>query len=178
MENRNGQFSLTYILPYSNSPHSRNILISPHCNPSNSQCLDVLTTAYHTLLASVLSTWSPVHTLSLNAFVDFVQSVLRDLPSSSSLSSTASTNASIFGEHLVDVLWSIDAELDETLSDSRLAVTTSADQGAPASTVLAKAKKAKQNAENDKEKIQLIVKRLLVRFANLSSCACNFLMKI
>lgn len=142
---------------------SRNTLIAPHCNPSDPSCVDVLTTAYHTLLCSVLHTWSPKHTLSANAFVEFVQSVLNDLPSTSS---TISSNVTVFGEHLVDMMWSVDAELDEVLADSKIALATGGDQGVPNTTVsalLSKAKKAKQNAELDKETIQVIVKKFLVR---------------
>jgi hypothetical protein len=142
---------------------SRNTLIAPHCNPSDPSCVDVLTTAYHTLLCSVLHTWTPKHTLSANVFVEFVQSVLNDLPSTSS---TTSSNAIVFGEHLVDMMWSVDAELDEILADTKVALMTGVDQGAPnttVSTLLSKAKKAKQSAELDKETIQVIVKKFLVR---------------
>jgi THO complex subunit 2 len=50
-----------------------------------------------------------------------VQSVLDALPSSSSPSSTNSSNAAIFGEIVVDLVWSIDAELDEILVDAKVA---------------------------------------------------------
>lgn len=48
----------------------------------------------------------------------FVQSVLDGLPSSSS-TSTASSNAAIFGEIVVDMIWSIDVELEEIISDAK-----------------------------------------------------------
>ena len=99
--------------------HSRNILISPHCNPSDSNCADVLTTAYHTLLCCALSTWSPKDTLTADTFLAFVQSVLDGLPSSSSASASNSCNAALFGEIVVDMVWSIDAELDEILADTK-----------------------------------------------------------
>jgi THO complex subunit 2 len=102
--------------------HSRNILISPHCNPSDPNCADVLTTAYHTLLCSTLSTWSPEHPLTADAFLAFVQSVLDGLPSSSSTSSSDSSNTALFGEIVVDMVWSIDAELDEILADAKVAI--------------------------------------------------------
>lgn len=139
---------------------SRNTLIAPHCNPSDPSCIDVLTTAYHTLLCSVLLTWSPKDTISANAFVEFVQSVLKDLPSTSS---TTSSHVTVFGEHLVDMLWSVDVELDEVLADSRAALATTGGDSAALSALLSKAKKAKQNAELDKETVQVIVKKLLVR---------------
>lgn len=142
----------------------RNILISPHCNPLDSSCIDVLTTTYHTLLCSVLDTWSPKHRLSQTAFVQFVQSVLSDLPSTSSTFSAASSNASIFGEHLVDIIWSVDAELDEILADATNALSGNDEGMSPNSDVaplLTKTRNAKQNVECDKDTIRVIVKKLL-----------------
>ncbi|KAF9468910.1 transcription factor/nuclear export subunit protein 2-domain-containing protein [Collybia nuda] len=152
-----------YVATWSKGGESecRNTLIAPHCNPSNPSCVDVLTTTYHTLLCSVLLTWSPKYTLSTDAFVGFVQSVLNDLPSTSS---ATSSNVTIFGEQLVDMMWSVDAELDEVLADAKIALATGGEHGAPNATIselLSKAKKAKQNAELDKETIQVIVKKFL-----------------
>lgn len=146
---------------------SRNILIAPHCNPANSSCLDVLTTAYHTLIYATLVTWSPPHPITPAGFADFVQSVLVSLPSSSTTTAKSPTHATIFGDHLVDMIWSVDTELDELLSEARAASTVSPDQSKlPAkdfATNITKAKKAQQNAETDKQRIQAIVKKLLVR---------------
>lgn len=65
------------------------------------------------------------------------------------------------------MIWSVDAELDEVVADAKVALTTCGDQGAAAtnnvSNLFSKARKAKQNAENDKETVQLIVKKFLVR---------------
>lgn len=105
---------------------SRNILISPHCNTSNPDCVDVLTTAYHTLLSSALRTWSSKDALSADGFVAFVRSVLDALPSSSSTPGPDSSNTSLFGEILVDMVWSIDAELDEVLADAKVAIANEA----------------------------------------------------
>jgi THO complex subunit 2 len=151
--------------------YSRNILISPHCNPLNPSCMDVLTTAYHTLLCSILDTWSPKHTLSPAAFVQFVWSVLSDLPSTSSSSSTASSNVAIFGEYLVDMIWSVDAELDEILADATTVLNGNDDGIVSSSSIapLVKTKKAKQNVEHDKETIRVVVKKLLVRSAVFAS---------
>lgn len=99
---------------------SRNTLIAPHCNPSDPECVDVLTTAYHTILSSSLKTWSPKESITADDFLVFLQSVLEGLPSSSSSNSTTNeANASVFGDIVVDVIWSIDAELDEILSDAK-----------------------------------------------------------
>jgi hypothetical protein len=106
---------------------SRNILIAPHCNPCDPNCVDVLTIAYNTLLSSALKTWSPKHTLSPSAFVAFIQSVLEGLPSSSS-NSPSSLNVSTFGEVLVDIIWSVDAELEEIIAEAKVALINCGDQ--------------------------------------------------
>lgn len=145
---------------------SRNILISPHCNPTDSDCLDVLTTAYHTLLCATLLTWSPPYPLTPTAFVEFVQSVLLSLPSTSLSSPKVLSPALVFGDHLVDMIWSVDLQLDELLNEARTASTASGEQGKLSSkdvaALISKAKKAQQNAENDKQRIPVIVKKLLV----------------
>ncbi|KAF4602377.1 THO complex subunit 2 [Pleurotus pulmonarius] len=140
---------------------SRNILHAPHCNPSDPNCLDVLSTTYHTLLASTLKTWSPKYPLAPAAFVEFVQSVLKELPSSSS----SNSNATIFGEHLVDMIWSLDLELEELYGDFKsLPGGNAGEQGAQAADdTQSKAAKSKRNIENDKETIAVIVKQLLKR---------------
>ncbi|KAH0587189.1 hypothetical protein H2248_005998 [Termitomyces sp. 'cryptogamus'] len=141
----------------------RNSLFAPHCNPSDVNCVDTLTTAYHTLLCSALQTWSPKNSITPVAFVEFVQSVLDTLPSSSSGSATSSTNIMAFGEILVDMIWSVDAELDEVLSDTKitLAACTKQETNNNVSPVMAKAKKVEQTAEKDKETVQVIVKKFL-----------------
>lgn len=145
------------------------MLISPHCNPTNPDCVDVLTTAYHTLLSSTLSTFFSKPSLTPTMFVDFVRSVLNNLPSSSHVSPQSDQRSTVFGEHLVDMIWSLDAELDEIISDAKAAVSNmSGDQGdreksKSAAEALAKSQKAKTSAESDKETVQSIVKSLLVR---------------
>jgi THO complex subunit 2 len=78
----------------------------------------------------------------------------------------ASSYGSIFGEHLVDMMWSVDAELDEILSDATNALSGN-DKGtlsnSNATPLLAEARNAKQNVERDKDTIRLVVKKLLVR---------------
>ena len=65
------------------------------------------------------------------------------------------------------MIWSVDTELDELLNEARAASAVSADQSKLSTkdlaTIFSKAKKAQQNAENDKQRIQAIVKKLLVR---------------
>ncbi|KAJ7755620.1 transcription factor/nuclear export subunit protein 2-domain-containing protein [Mycena maculata] len=133
-----------------------------HCNPSDPNSLDLLTTTYHTLLLSILSTWSPKHTISSPGFISFIKTVLNGLPSSSSKPLIPSTVVSNFGEHLVDMIWAVDAELDEILGDAKSTIGNCGDASAGnLAAPLARAKRAKQNAENDKEIIITIVKQLV-----------------
>lgn len=145
---------------------SRNILIAPHCNPSDPDCLDLLTTAYHTLICATLLTWSPPHPLTIATFVEFVQSVLINLPSSSQAAPKVPSPAVVFGDYLVDMIWSVDTQLDELLYEARLTSMTGGEYGKlsakEVAAIVAKAKKAQQNAENDKQRIPIIVKKLLV----------------
>jgi THO complex subunit 2 len=149
---------------------SRNILSVSHCNPSDPSCIGVLTTAYHTVLSAVLLSWSPKYHLTPVAFVLFVQSVLRGLPSTSaSTSLSASTNVSQFGDILTDIIWSIDAELDEILADAKATLSPITDQSREndanendRAALVTKLTKVKQNAEVDKETLVDLVKRLLV----------------
>ncbi|KAJ3574543.1 hypothetical protein NP233_g1708 [Leucocoprinus birnbaumii] len=141
----------------------RNILAQPFCDSTD---LDTLTTAYHTLLTSVLSTWSPKPALSQTQFVDFVKTVVDSLPSSSSQQSTS--RVATFGDSLVDMIWSIDAALEEVLTDAKAAIGSGNSVSSDASE---KAKLTKQVAEKDKESLQIIVKRLLeLRIISPESC--------
>lgn len=95
----------------------------------------------------------------------FVQSVVDNLPSSSQ-ASTKPSHVSVFSEHLLDMIWSLDVELDEILADAKVAITNCGDQAAASgsnlSSLFSKANKAKENAEKDKETISKIVKKFLV----------------
>ena len=137
------------------------MLIAPHSNPSDSGCLNTLTTAYNTLLSSTLNTWSSKQALTADAFVAFVRSVLNTLPSMSS--SSTNLNAAIFGEHLVDLVWAVDAGLDEVLANARTTIAACGEQGSEQhQAILGKANKVNQNAEADKATIVSIVQKLLV----------------
>lgn len=138
---------------------SRTFVTPFHCNLSDPESLDKLATAYHTLLLSMLNTWPLKHTISPSGFVAFVKSVLNGLPSSSSGPPQV---VSVFGEHLVDMIWAVDAELDEFLGEAKSMITNSGDNPA-GKAALSKAQKDQQNAENDKLIITNIVKQLVVR---------------
>lgn len=93
---------------------SRDILIGPHANPSDTACNDVLTTVYYTLLTAALRSHPSKTLLNVESLTAFIKSVLQHLPSSSSPASQSSS-ATAFGELLVDLIWSTDAELDEVI---------------------------------------------------------------
>ncbi|THH02395.1 hypothetical protein EW026_g445 [Hermanssonia centrifuga] len=154
----------------------RDILNAPHCNPSDPNSNDVLSTAYHTLITSTLQTWSPTKALSPQSLTDFIQSVLERLPSPSS---AKSSNAVVFGELLVDLIWSIDVDIDEVYQDAKLALANAEQgktpvvaEGSDPAEVLAKVAQAKKNAEVDKETLGNFV-RQLVSLGVLDSNVCR-----
>lgn len=129
--------------------------------------VETLTTAYHTLLFSALKTWASSSLLTPQSFVDFVHSVLVSLPSSS-VQPRFIQSDTLFRELLVDIVWSLDAQLDELVSDAKAIVAT-AEQITEASD-LQKATRIKQTAEQDKELLVDVVKRLLVSTSESPAC--------
>lgn len=121
--------------------------------------VDTLTTAYHALLFSTLRTWVPSTLLTSQGFVDFVRSVLVSLPSSS-VQSRPIKSDTLFGELLVDIVWSLDAQLDELVTDAKATISTAEQTTATGDSH--KATGIKQTAEQDKELLVDVVKRLLV----------------
>ncbi|KAJ7667690.1 transcription factor/nuclear export subunit protein 2-domain-containing protein [Mycena polygramma] len=141
----------------------REYVAKRHCNQSDPTALDELTMAYHTLFLSMLSTWAPKHAISSSGFVSFVKTVLDGLPSSSSTPPIASSMFSVFGEHLVDMIWAVDSELDEVLGDAKNTITNCGDSSAGnLAAAFSKAKKAKHTAEADKAVIIQVVKQLVL----------------
>ena len=113
------------------------------------------------MLSSTLLSWNTKKSLSADALIAFVRSVLDHLPSSSA-GTDKNPNVAAFGETLVDIVWSIDAELEDILGDAKGAA-SAAEQGALTAAIVAQAVKAKENAETDKATLVVIVRRLLVR---------------
>lgn len=149
-----------------NSVCSRDFLLPAHLNPTGPASVDTLTTAYHTLLFSTLRTWAPSSSFTPQNFVDFVQSVLVSLPSSSAQSRPTQSNT-FFGELLVDIVWSLDAQLDEVVTDAKATIATV--EQPTAGTNLQKATGIRQTAEQDKQLLVDVVKRLLV---SIIECEC------
>ncbi|KAG6378421.1 transcription factor/nuclear export subunit protein 2-domain-containing protein [Boletus reticuloceps] len=145
--------------PKSGETECRKFLLPAHLNPMDPDTIDTLTTAYHTLLFSALRTWTPSGLLTPQSFVDFVESVLVSLPSSS-VQSRPMQSDTLFGELLVDIVWSLDAQLDELVTDAKATI-TNVEQTTSASD-LHKATGIKQTAEQDKELLVDVVKRLLL----------------
>lgn len=126
----------------------------------------MLTTVYHALITSTLLTWNQGSSLPPSALVEFVLSLLGRLPSSSSVKPSS---AVAFGELLVDLLWTVDVELDDVHQDAKLALSNAEQGNAPvvaqgddAAAVLARVAKTKQNAEADKATLAEIVRALVV----------------
>lgn len=151
-------------------PFSLSFVAPPHSNPSDPDSNEVLSTAYQTLINSILKTWSPNASLTSDTFVEFVQSVLDRLPSSSA--NSHSSNVTLFGEILVDLIWATDAELEDILVDARNASANAEQAGAqggeadgPAvnhADLVVGILKAKENVESDKDTLVDITRRLLV----------------
>ncbi|KAI0650660.1 transcription factor/nuclear export subunit protein 2-domain-containing protein [Trametes meyenii] len=137
----------------------RKLVFGPHSNPRDADANATLTTVYHALLSSTLLSWPAKKSLSVDAVIAFVQSVLDHLPSSSA-PSEKSPNVVAFGEILVDIIWAIDSELEEIVGDTKNAATT-AEQGTVSPATVDQVVKVKGNAETDKLTIESAVRRLL-----------------
>ncbi|TDL29757.1 hypothetical protein BD410DRAFT_710827 [Rickenella mellea] len=160
-----------YLANWSNGGQDecRHLVTSPHCNPTDANCVDVLTATYETLIHATLISWSPSTILTTTDLVAFLQTVLLGLPSSSA-SPKKSSYVLVFGELLVDLTWAIDSELDEILADAK--IHSDQDRASPGlkdevkksdqSESALKAVKARQNAEQDKEVLAEIVRKLLI----------------
>ncbi|RDX55708.1 hypothetical protein OH76DRAFT_1461168 [Lentinus brumalis] len=141
------------------SDECRILVSGPHSNPHDPDCNVALTTAYHVLLSSTLLSWSAKSSLTVDALIAFVRSVLDHLPSSSA-GTDKNPNVAAFGETLVDIVWSMDAELEDILADAKNAA-NAAEQGAFTAATVSQAVKAKENAESDKGTLVVVVRRLL-----------------
>ncbi|CDO68724.1 hypothetical protein BN946_scf184652.g51 [Trametes cinnabarina] len=137
----------------------RKLVAGPHSNPHDADANATLITVYHALFSSTFLSWPVKKQLSMDDVVAFVQSVLDHLPSSSA-PSEKSPNVIAFGEVLVDVIWSIDSELEEIIGDAKTAA-SAAEQGSMSPTTVDQVVKAKANAESDKATLESIVRRLL-----------------
>jgi THO complex subunit 2 len=128
--------------------HSRQLFLKLHSASPNGQGNDDLYTAYNTLLTATLSTWSNRKQLTPATFVTFVQSVLSGLPSTS-FSTPEPSSLTWLGGSLVDMLWSIDIELDELVAESKSSETTTANEH-------------QKDGEKDKQAVADLVRKLLV----------------
>jgi hypothetical protein len=127
---------------------SRQFLLKLHSAIPNGQGSDDVYTAYNTLLTATLSSWSKHKCFTPATFVTFVQSVLSSLPSTSS-STTEPSSLTWLGNSLVDMIWSIDIELDELVVESKSSEGTSGNEH-------------QRCGEKDKQVVADLVKKLLV----------------
>jgi len=127
---------------------SRQLLLKLHSTSPNGRGNDDLYTAYNTLLTATLSSWSKHKHPTPTTFVNFVQSVLSSLPSTSS-STTEPSSIIWLGNSLVDMIWSIDIGLDELVAESKYG---EGDSGT----------EHQNHAEKDKQVVADLVKKLLV----------------
>ena len=127
---------------------SRQLLLKLHSTSPNGQGSDDLCTAYNALLTATLSSWSRQKSSTPATFVTFVQSVLSGLPSTSS-PATEPSGSMWLGNSLVDMIWSIDMELDELVAESKSGDGTSGNE-------------CQKNGEKDKQVVADLVKKLLV----------------
>ncbi|TRM68443.1 transcription factor/nuclear export subunit protein 2-domain-containing protein [Schizophyllum amplum] len=123
----------------------RALLLAAHAAPAGIKATDTLLTAYNTLLYGLFTTWARARVLAIDEFVALMQAVMAALPSSS-----AQPTSSAVGAQLVDMIWSLDAELEETLADA-----TKAAQAGDASAV--------DRVAKDRDTLVLLIQRLLVR---------------
>ena len=122
----------------------------------------MLATAYETLLHALLQTWCKAPNLTTESLVSFIRGLLDSLPSSSSTEEARkSHHVVLFGELLVELIWSVDSELDEILTDAR-AVSSGAVETSGQTESEAKANFAKEVSGRDKETLAELVKKLLV----------------
>ena len=99
---------------------SRKYLIQLHSTPTDTNAVDSLVTAYHTLFSATLSLWPPKYPLAPTSFTAFAKTMLHGLPSSSQ--DAPSPAATALGELLIDTMWSIDSQLDEVITDTKAAI--------------------------------------------------------
>ena len=121
------------------------MLLPPHSNPSDPASVDLLTTAYQTLLFSLTKTWSTQNGLTVDTLTNFVITIRDSIPSSSSMNGPASR----MGDVIVDVIWALDTELDDIVTDAKASPSDS--------------KTVKENAEEDKAMLAKLAWRLAVR---------------
>ena len=153
---------------------SRSLVAPAHAQPNDPDSTSLLSTAYQALVHSTLLTWSSKSRMAPAVLVAFIQTVLNAMPSSSTPTGK-STNTKLFGEILLDLIWTVDAQLDEILSDVRLLLPVPGKEAErqgenPATFPPPKLTETRQNAEKDKIVLAELVQRLLVR-----SSICIFL---
>jgi THO complex subunit 2 len=98
--------------------------------------------------------------LSAQQIGEFVQAVVNELPSSSTTEQTP--QVATFGELLIDMIWSVDADLEDEIFDAKAATATKAGEADGMAEYIAKAKEAQVAAESDRKVLAGLTKQLVV----------------
>ncbi|KAG8883184.1 THO complex subunit 2 [Tulasnella sp. 332] len=99
--------------------------LSPYVATASDQASqDVLTDSFYVLLSSAMPSLSPSATLPSTTLASFTQSLIQAAPSTSSSEAALyeNTSVSLVGDVLVDVIWTIDVELDDLAQDTNISV--------------------------------------------------------
>jgi THO complex subunit 2 len=160
---------LQYLAPYTTSltdPDSQNILSE----------------AFSNLLLSALATFTPTPLLSVVALSSFLESLLRNAPTSSS-----SQYPIGLAEISLDAIWALDSQLDEVLQDAKTVLEkTGQDRADTPPDEITAARQAKENMEKDRTVLAEVVKylavsklesdrRLQLIFPSRHALSCRFL---
>ena len=144
------------------------MLVAAHIQQTASS-MDTLATAYQALVHSALQRFSTSFAIQLDAdtLVTFVKSVSDALPSTSTAGSERPHELMRFGELLVDLIWAIDSELDEVITDVKGFIANdkkAQEEGVQRSGEKVQAAESGQKiAETDKGTLALVIRKLVVR---------------
>jgi THO complex subunit 2 len=100
--------------------------------------------------------------MTADGLVAFVKNIVESLPSSSSQSSQ-SLQIAEFGEALVDLIWTVDLQLDELFGDAK-GITSAYTKDAPKDGAFEKAVALQKNVEKDKASLSYILRQLVVGY--------------
>ncbi|KIY72984.1 hypothetical protein CYLTODRAFT_343075 [Cylindrobasidium torrendii FP15055 ss-10] len=97
--------------------------VSPHhLKLTDSVSSATVFSVYQALLYATVATWTGKAKLTGSAFTNFVKSAVDGMPSTSTASPPAvDPMRATFGEHLVDIIWALDIDLDEVAAEAKAA---------------------------------------------------------
>ena len=114
-------------------------------------------------------TFSPKKMLRISSFTNFIYTTLGTLPLTPARPLRAPYYDQ-FGEILLDVVWALDVYIDEIHQEAKLVVANAEQgkmptvaEGQDPADVIARAAKVKQDAEEDKKTLAIVVRTFAVR---------------